>query len=300
MKNYLFAALFLSVSLLKAQVQMPTEKNIAIDRDTTTLGEATLIGLPEAQIFLGRTLLYRHKFKDSNKTKFEYIRLEKDTFLYVEYGKEGNIIKSGRTYLSENCPRVDTSFYATETETKIEWHGGEIKYCLPSKFGFWYETDGYGRLSGFFAANKRTGVWQYQNYKGLPDEEGVPNHKDFTYLNDTLISERQLNILRLNNTDSLTKYLTNRFFDVYGVSYRVFDKKNQPSFYQKEYVILELLADKNFIYQKFKNNAIVEEKKGQWKVSLRHLQLDIDSKIFLKYKLNYVVNEGFSFDTKGK
>lgn len=296
MKTYSLILLLLCPVFVKAQSFGTTEKSIIVPFDTTLGRISSLSVLPNSRSDV--YILYRQNYKNSDKIKFEYIKIEKDTFLYVEYDSlnESSILKQGRVYLSDSCVRIDTTSRCSDPNCTIV-NTFIIHHCLPHKFGIWneyYHTN--VEMTGFYEADKREGIWYYNDYNTINsfDKNFVPDNRELLYRNDSLINSRHLNIVKSNNIDSLTKYLTKRFFKQFSDTYFAFTEKKIPDLFN--YEILDLQPNHTFAYQKLENNTIVSENKGHWHLTLRHLILELNSGAILKYKLLNVTESLFLYE----
>ena len=233
-------------------------------------------------------ILYRFYNRNSERVKCEYVKLAKDTFLYVEYDsiKFYQIRKKGPVFLSADCPREDTINGYVNNDmnqpTIVVTLG-----CTAIKHGFWEEYHEDFTLSGFYQNDKKHGVWKREvnnNYF---------NTVYYTYHNDTLTYVRQANFLKTNNVDSLKSCILGRY------SQSLYSFQLLQNWYDDTFNdVYQFNKNASFSVERHYNGYLMKEEKGNWEITPQYLRLIFDGGKIEKYKLSFVSESFIVFQEK--
>jgi hypothetical protein len=284
--NILCLLLFPTIVLISQTPNSVVEKELYMEFDTLNKSFLITISLPENH-YAG-SILYRYFYFNSQKIQSEYIKLTKDTLLYVEYDTAAypKIIKKGYVYLSNDCLRADTVVTVDPMtyEPKMKVTLG----CMPIKNGFWREYQNDYHWFGMYQNGKKQGSWL--------GEILYPNgNVYYTYRNDTLVQIRQVNLLKTNSLDTIraqiigrftkSKYNFRRLFpDEFGTAQEFYYIFNADGTGQGEH-LTEYQGRKSTIKSNLK-----------WTVTPQYLTINFDTGIIEKYKLSFVNERAIVFD----
>lgn len=253
------------------------------------------VSLPESEYEVITSTLY---FKGSKDIKQEYIKVDKDTFLFTTYDSltYRPIIK-GYVCASDSVIGIDTVIFNNYTYN-IKTELGEIHYSFPSKHGFWQINEKDKILKGYYKNNKKTGFW-------YSDDDKKQDYREMIYRNDTLISEKQLNLAKSKNREDIENGLLGHWQMQETVIYNNDDfigyEKNNKRIsgfktslgYYKSGLIYEFLADNSI---KITDDKTKNTLTGKWTLNpdfLIEITMSNTSKILLK--LEYLRGDSISF-----
>ncbi len=159
-----------------------------------------VVTLPENDYNVIAATVY---FIGTTRTRIEYLKVEKDTFLYVSYDSLSHrIVEKGYIYASEESFGKDTIMKETPITHKMNFI--IINHTKPYKHGFWTINKDNISLKGYYSSNKKTGIWIYENFK-------KEDFREQFYDNDSLIYEKQLNLAISKDIDSTQKWLIGKW-----------------------------------------------------------------------------------------
>lgn len=282
MRTYiLFLSLLLSTFLYSQDFKTVTEKAIFIDFDTT-IGYVHMI---PTYVMYKPNILYRFHYRNTERVKCEYIKVEKDTFLYVEYDstKLYRVRKQGHVYLSEDCKRQDTSAHYKNNDINQPYISVTLG-CTALKFGFWQEYQDSFLLSGYYQNNRKQGLWKKEGLNYM----NIVYH---TYRNDTIINVKQFNVLKTNDLDTIKSCVLGRYVKSSSSFRLVKDSENDT--YNDVYTFFK---NESFVIERHYNGYFLKEEKGRWDITPQYLNLILDSGKVEKYKLLIVSDFGIVFE----
>jgi hypothetical protein len=262
--------------------QIITEKVLYIPIDTNGVAQLA-VGLPQNLEF--DKVLY--KFYDYKKSwiKYEYVKLDKDTLLYIEYDSLAylQINKIGRVYLSDDCPRADTIGYHDSDSEK--YLSRAVISCKPIKHGMWKESYQQSSASGHYKDGKRDGHWEIRT-------ANPGNFFDFTYKNDTLIHVRNLNVLKSQNLDTIKMYLTGNFEKNNFGNYFTRWESSKPIFGD----IYSLKENGEIEIDRYYKGYFVNKEIGKWNIILPKLTIFLEKGNVESYQLTNLGDVGIYYE----
>jgi hypothetical protein len=282
MRTYiLFIILFKKAFLFSQDIKFTAEKALFIDFDTT-MGYVHM--LPTGVMYKPN-MLYRFHYRNSERIKCEYVKIEKDTFWYVEYDsiKWYRIQKQGKVFLSNDCGRQDT-ITRYKNEDINQPYSSVTLGCTALKHGFWQEFQDSFTLSGYYQNNQKQGVWKK---KPLGKFEAV----SYTYRNDTIINIKQFNVLKTNDIDSIKFYILGRYTKSYN-NFRLLINSENDGYSD----VFTFNKDALLKVERYYNGYFMKEEKGKWDLTPQYLTLILDSGKVEKYKLSIVSEFGIVFE----
>jgi hypothetical protein len=204
MKNYVVLLLLALSSYLSGQnnesIKIKTLKQMAFNLPFSEETPNKIVSIPENNNEIVAASAY---FIGTTRTKLEYVKVEKDTFLFVSYDSLSNhVIEKGYVFASDESLSIDTTMVETPITNKMNIV--VINHTKPYKHGFWTINKGNISLKGYYSSNKKTGIWIYENFK-------KEDYREQLYDNDSLIHEKQLNLAISKDIDSTQKWLIGKW-----------------------------------------------------------------------------------------
>jgi hypothetical protein len=282
MRTYiLFFTLHLSSILYCQDIKIVTEKALFIDFDTT-MGYVHMI--PNRSISKPN-MLYRFHHRNSERIKCEYVKVEKDTFLYVEYDSINlhHIRKQGNIYLSDDCRRQDTTTCYQNDDINQPYISVTLG-CTALKHGFWEEYQDSFILSGHYQNDRKQGVWK----KDALGKLDVVYH---TYRNDTIINVKQFDVLKTNDIDSIKFFISGRYAKSYN-NFRQLKGSEDDTFND----VFTFHKNGSISVERHYLGYLLKEEKGRWEISPQYLTLILENGKVEKYKLSIVSEYGIVFE----
>ncbi len=206
MKNYIIIiCTFLSHSVL-CQIGKPVEykniKQIAFFNKLSTFERhfAKVISLPENEHEIVAVSVY---FQVTNLPRFEYFKVEKDTFLFVSYDSlSKRVVEKGYIYASDESIGVDTLVFDNPTTNAKDFVS--LNSTKPHKHGLWIINKKDTLQTGKYLKNRKTGIWKEE----ISIKE---DYREQMYNNGELVYEKQLNLAKSKDLDSIKKWLLGKW-----------------------------------------------------------------------------------------
>jgi len=161
----------------------------------------------EVTHYKGKVVNFKQYHRQNNveTIRYEYIRLDADTFRFIEHEYDTLRLKlaAGNVYFDRKQIRSDSTFVRYDGDTYERFDDTTIyHFYQPVKHGKWYERKGNDQMGGHYEHGKKQGVWKTLNFE-------THSWKELEFVNDSLIREEELNLVKKENArDEIIELLT--------------------------------------------------------------------------------------------